>query len=90
MLSLLPGRLDAGLYLRGMSDRLLQAGERLDGHLLASLAVTARGMVPGLHLRAVVENLLDSRYGEPASGAHQLKSIPGLGRALRIQADVSF
>jgi len=90
LLSLVPDRLYGGLDLRAMSERRLENRETLDGHLEASLALTARGVYPGFDLGVVVSNLFDSRFADPPSSDFALHAIPRERRTLRIWADLRF
>lgn len=86
-----PGtRLSAGLDTYVMSSRRTLANDRVKGHGLTNLTLTAPGMLGRVAVSASVYNLLDTHYGDPGSEEHTQDIIEQDGRTFRVKASVHF
>lgn len=83
-------RLGAGLDVSYASPRLTLAGDETEPVVLVNLTLTSVDLVEGLSLRVAIDNLLDYRWSDPASGDQRLDAVPQEGFGLRVRLGYRF
>ena len=65
-------------------------GERADGFSMVNVTLFSQHLVKNLELSAGIYNLLDRRYGDPATRFHQQDIIESDGRSFRLKLTYRF
>jgi len=82
--------LHAGYELRYDSPRLSVDGSHLEGFALSNLHVSTDALAKGLELSLGLDNLLDTRYAQPAAGTNWQNAIQQDGRSIRLGVGYRF
>jgi iron complex outermembrane receptor protein len=86
----LKDKLFASLELQYTSSRLTLAGTTADGFGLVNLTLLSQQLIKGVEASVSLYNVLDQRYGDPATPGHLQEVLERDGRTVRFKLTYRF